>query len=134
LSIISLIVGEYIYYGTVLFADDDENVLVAGQKILEEFGFKVVTAVDGEDAVNKAMQYGNDLRAIILDVSMPKKDGVEAMNAIRKEYADIPFLLVSGYSEKDLSLDNIDVKKAHGFLKKPFEIAELKEYLTKILS
>ena len=106
---------------------------MVAKNILEEFGFTVVTAVDGEDAVNKTLQYGRELRAVILDVSMPKKDGVEAMNQIRKEYADIPVLLVSGYSEKDLSLDNIDVKQAQGFLKKPFMISELNMCLEKIL-
>lgn len=126
--------AEIVYSGTVLFADDDDNVLVAGKNILEELGFTVVTAVNGEDAVSKAFHHGKDLRAIVLDVSMPKKDGVEAMNEIRKEYADIPVLLVSGYSEKDLSQDNIDVNKAQGFLKKPFKISELKGCLQKILA
>lgn len=122
------------YSGTVLFADDDNNVLYAGKNILEQCGFTVVTAVDGEDAVNKVFKLGESLKAVILDVAMPKKDGIEAMNEIRKKYQDIPVLLVSGYSEKALPLDNIRVEQPYGFLEKPFQISDLKSSLQKILS
>lgn len=122
------------YSGMVLFADDDNNVLDTGEKILEKCGFTVVTAVDGEDAVNKVFELGTSLKAVILDVSMPKKDGIEAMNEIRKKYENIPVLLVSGYSEKDLPLDNISVGQSYGFLQKPFQISDMKSSLWKILS
>lgn len=127
-------VDEVKYSGTVLFADDDDNVLDAGKNILEKCGFTVVTAVDGEDAVNKVFELGTSLEAVILDVAMPKKDGIEAMNEIRKKYENMPVLLVSGYSEKDLPLDNIGVGQSYGFLEKPFQIADLKSSLRKIFS
>lgn len=69
---------------TVLLAEDDETVKKLIRTMLEGFGYKVIEAADGEDAVNKFIENRDNIRLLILDVVMPKKNGKEVYEEIRK--------------------------------------------------
>ncbi|MCB2182506.1 MAG: PAS domain-containing protein [Desulfobulbaceae bacterium] len=121
------------FSGNILLVDDEELVLNVGKNILKSLGFTVHTATNGIKALEQVRISGNDLCAIVMDVSMPHMDGIEALGEIRKINTEIPILLSSGYSLEDLSLNDETLKKTNGFLEKPFQVTTLKRSLRELL-
>ena len=102
---------------------DDEKLLVKGIKFnLENEGYTVDTAYDGETAVSMA-QEGN-YALIILDLMMPKKDGLEACQEIRS-FSTVPIIMLTARSEDADKLMGFE-SGADDYLTKPFNILELK--------
>jgi nitrogen-specific signal transduction histidine kinase len=120
--------------GNILLVDDEPHVLEVDKKILEMLGFTVHTAVNGKVAVSKVSRQDINFSAIVMDVSMPEMDGIEAMEAIRQIDSSIPILLSSGYSEADFPFEENRLIKPDGFLGKPFQIPDLQHNLEKLLS
>jgi PAS domain S-box-containing protein len=83
---------------TLLIAEDDDSVRAMSKSILTEFGYKVIEAVDGEDVVNKFLEYQDRIHLLILDVVMPKRNGKEVYESVRKVRPDIKVLFTSGYT------------------------------------
>jgi CheY-like chemotaxis protein len=83
---------------TILFADDSEEVRVTTGFMLREFGYRVIEAVDGEDAMQKFIDNRENIDLVILDVIMPKRNGKEVYEEIRKIRPDLKVLFMSGYT------------------------------------
>lgn len=121
--------------GNILLVDDEPLVLEVGKKILTMLGFTVHTAGNGREAVDKIRGEENDYRAIVMDVSMPEMNGIDAMESIRKIYPTLPILLSSGYTETEIPfLTNNSTTAPDGFLAKPFELADMQSNLELLLS
>jgi len=120
--------------GNILLADDENIVLDVGRKMLGLLGFTVHVAVDGKEAVEMVRSQDTDFRAVVLDISMPDMDGIEAMKQIRTINSDLPVLLSSGYSMDDLPITDDQYSRPDGFLQKPFQLSDLYESLEKLLS
>lgn len=94
----------------LLLADDDPLVRDLTRELLQEFGYTVIEAEDGDDAVNKFLPRRNEISLVILDAIMPKKNGMEVFNEIKNYRPDIKALFISGYTGDVLSrkgmLDN----------------------------
>lgn len=120
--------------GTVLLVDDDETICTVGEIILSELGFTVLSAPDGQVAVDLYRDHQEDLICVILDLTMPRMDGEEAFREMRLISSDIPVILSSGYNEQEI-INRFVGKKLAGFLKKPYDrdklIAKLRETLEK---
>ena len=102
---------------------DDEKLLVKGIKFnLENEGYNVDTAYDGETAVNMAQE--GDYALIILDLMMPKKDGLEACQEIRS-FSTVPIIMLTARSEDADKLMGFE-SGADDYITKPFNILELK--------
>ncbi|MDD5285798.1 MAG: response regulator [Desulfuromonadaceae bacterium] len=104
---------------TILLAEDDENVRNMILSHLESFGYEVICAVDGEDAVLKFRENMERIRLLLFDVIMPKKKGIDAFDEIREIDPDAKVIFASGYAVEDvhqraLEDDNIIV------ISKPF--------------
>ncbi|MBI5196836.1 MAG: PAS domain S-box protein [Nitrospirae bacterium] len=82
--------------GTILFAEDEDELRKLTRQILEDAGYKVIEAVDGADAINKFIE-NKDIDLLLFDVIMPKMGGNEAYDKIRKIHPDIKVLFISGY-------------------------------------
>ena len=109
---------------------DDEKVLVKGIKFnLEKEGYKVSVAYDGAEAVELARGNGFDL--IILDLMMPKLDGLEACRRIR-EFSDVPIIMLTAKSEDMDKLLGFD-SGADDYVTKPFNLLELKARIKALL-
>src|SRR5256885_6695012 len=80
---------------TVLIADDHESVRDAVRAVLEHAGFNIAEAVDGLEAVDKATQLKPDL--LILDLRMPKLNGIEVASLVRRRLPNIPIVLFTMY-------------------------------------
>jgi len=120
--------------GNILLADDEEMVLDVGRKMLELLGFTVHTAMNGQEAVDRICRNDIDFSAVVLDISMPEMDGIEAMITIKKENPTLPILLSSGYSEDDFPFKESGETKPDGFLSKPFELSDIRSSLEKLIS
>lgn len=84
--------------GTILVAEDNEDVRSLTKLVLLKYGYDVIEAVDGEDAVNQTEKYKDVIRLVLIDVIMPKKSGKEVYDQIRKIKPDIKVLFTSGYT------------------------------------
>ena len=109
---------------------DDERLLVKGIKFnLENEGYTVDAAYDGEDAVNMARSGDYDL--IILDLMMPKKDGLQACQEIRS-FSTVPIIMLTARSEGADLLMGFE-SGADDYVTKPFNILELKARIRSLL-
>jgi len=103
---------------TVLVAEDDAAVRELTKIVLESFGYRVVLAMDGEDAIAQFAENREKIQLVILDLIMPKKSGQEVYEEISKMAPGIKTLFSSGYSGDMISRLKIDKKL--NFIQKPF--------------
>ena len=103
---------------TVLLAEDNAELRIGTKQILEASGYKVIEAVDGEDAIGKFKENIDSIGLLLFDVVMPEKSGKKAYDEIRKVSPDIKVLFMSGYSEGSI-LKNEVLKEGLNFISKP---------------
>ena len=109
---------------------DDEKLLVKGIKFnLEMDGMDVETAYDGEEAVNKVRAGGIDL--VIMDLMMPKKNGLDACMEIRS-FSRVPIIMLTAKSEDNDKIIGFEYG-ADDYVTKPFNILELKARVRALL-
>ena len=82
----------------ILLAEDDANLRKLTQTVLEEFGYTVITANDGEEAIAKFRENRDGIQLLLFDLIMPKMNGKEACDEIRKIKPDIKVIFASGYA------------------------------------
>ncbi len=96
---------------TVLIAEDDEGVRTLSKETLEQYGYKVIEAKDGEDAINKFYNHRDEIDILLLDVVMPKKNGRIVYEEIRKIKQDMKVIFMSGYTADVMEDKGIDLNK-----------------------
>jgi len=96
---------------TVLLVEDDEYVRESNGELLRNFGYEVIEAVDGEDALQKFALHKDRIDLIILDVIMPRKSGKEVYDSVRKFGSDVKVLFTSGYTAEIITQQGILDKK-----------------------
>jgi two-component system, sensor histidine kinase and response regulator len=116
---------------TVLVADDNEVAQRLCRRVLEKAGHTVLTASDGQEAVNIAM--ANPLGMILMDVAMPVMDGLEAMRQIKAQKPGMAIVIASAHSmasdrERFLAAGADDV------LSKPFRLTDLTAMVDKLVA
>jgi len=115
--------------GTVLLVDDEEMILSSVSDMLESMGLQVHVARDGRQAVAKVLKEGANLDLVLMDITMPHMDGLEAFRQIQLLDAHLPVILSSGYTEHESIHDGID-EQAASFLQKPYSIHDLYAMVT----
>jgi CheY-like chemotaxis protein/two-component sensor histidine kinase len=118
--------------GTILLAEDEPAVQEVAKRMLEDIGFSVVTADDGEDALWRFSREPDRFVATLCDLTMPRMDGVRTLQAIRKIRPGFPAILFSGYSERIDELTDIWNERTL-FIQKPFRSRVLQSKLCSIL-
>lgn len=103
---------------TILLAEDEADIREPLKDVLERFGYKVIDAVDGEDAINKFIDNKDKIEFLIFNVMMPKKTGKEAYLEIRKIKPDIKALFMSGYPADVVHKEGI-LEEGLNFISKP---------------
>jgi len=83
---------------TILLAEDDLTVRKLTVLVLQQMGYTVIIANDGAEAVTKFMENKDRIQLLLFDIIMPKMNGREAYEEIKKTKPDIPVLFASGYS------------------------------------
>jgi two-component system cell cycle sensor histidine kinase/response regulator CckA len=110
--------------GTVLLVEDEPTVRTVAERALTRHGYKVVTADNGEDAL-EILNRGDTVDLLISDVVMPGMDGPTMVREARKTRPDLKILFMSGYAEEQLR-KSIDIENVN-FLPKPFSVTDLAE-------
>ncbi len=118
--------------GTVLIVDDEEGVREFATMLLEDCGFDVLTANDGLQGVELFQQHQDKIRAVLMDMTMPKMDGKACFSALKLINPDVKVILSSGYNEQDAT-NRFVGKGLAGFIQKPYEPDKLIEKLQAIL-
>ncbi len=95
-----------------------------GQKLIETLGPILVTAKDGKEAFDVFRENPDKFDCIILDLNMPRMDGVECLTKMKSVKSDITVFITSGYNEKDF-MENFDDAGLSGFIQKPFQLKTL---------
>jgi len=126
-------VEEWKASGIVLVVDDETSVLTLARQLLEMKGFKVETAVDGEEAVEKFKKIAAEVSFVLLDMTLPKLSGEEVFRKIRKIRPDVRILLSSGFNEQEVT-EKFAGEGLSGFIQKPYRIQELLDKIHEILS
>ena len=105
----------------ILVVDDDKEIVKAIEIYLKKEGYNILKAYNGEEALKRIEE--NEIHLIILDIMMPKKDGIETLKEIRKGKT-IPVILLSAKSEDEDKIDGLDLG-ADDYITKPFNPLEL---------
>ena len=116
---------------TILLVEDEPMVRTVAERALSRHGYTVLTAANGEDAL-EWLAAAESVDLLISDVVMPVMDGPSMVREARKTHPDVPILFMSGYAEEQLR-KSIDLEKV-AFLPKPFSMQELAEAVRTVLS
>ncbi|MFZ5968465.1 MAG: sigma-54-dependent transcriptional regulator [Bacillota bacterium] len=114
----------------ILIADDEKNMIWAMKKALKDEGYKFITASDGEEAIMLAREEEPDL--ILLDLRMPKKDGMEALKEIKGFLTKTPVIMITAHGTMESAIEAMKLG-AIDYISKPFDIEELKVVIKKAL-
>ena len=121
-------IGQWSESGLVLLVDDDARVRSITALLLADIGFEVLATESGRDAIRQFAQRANEIRVIVLDVTMPDLGGDQVLRALRERRPDVPILLCSGYSPEDMR-DRFGPEDMETFLQKPYSLDALKSRL-----
>jgi DNA-binding response OmpR family regulator len=113
----------------VLVVDDEEDIVEIIQDRLEAYGFSVVTAGTGVEALKKLSVEKFD--GVFLDVKMPEMGGIETLEEIRKGDQKIPIIIITSSSTREAAIEAM-AKGASEYVLKPFEWEELKAKIEKV--
>ncbi len=116
--------------GTVLVVDDDENILKAMMRILENEGFEVYAAVDGKKALE--MTARRKFGLMFLDIMMPGFSGLDVMALMQAARPDMPIVIISALSDSTTKNEALSLG-AYAYLPKPFGPKQIAEIAKTIL-
>lgn len=119
--------------GTILFVDDEQSILDTASEMLRELGYTVDCAPDGKEALDMIRRSEVPYDLVILDVVMPRMDGLEAFRAIHQACPGARVLIASGFSIDNKARTMLD-EGASGFVQKPYTASALSEAIQTALS
>ncbi|MCP4269454.1 MAG: response regulator [Candidatus Brocadiaceae bacterium] len=114
---------------TILLVEDDKNQRLLYEQELRYDGYDVVTATDGKEAIGKFQEKLPDI--VIMDINMPKMDGIEAMGRILGENKEVPVIINTAYSNYK---DSFMSWAADAYIVKSSDLSELKAKIKEVLS
>ena len=118
--------------GTILLVDDEPSVRRPLRRALEHYGYTVLEARDGVEALEVYGTASDRIRLVVLDEKMPRMCGHEVLAELRVRDPDLPVLLTSGYSPEDADLPD-SMSLADGYLVKPYELSQLTSMVRQLL-
>ncbi len=113
---------------TIVYVDDDIDLLESVSEFLSDEGFTVYPFSDGYDALDKFL--GSEVDVVLTDIKMPRMNGIELLEKIRAIDKEIPVILTTGYAELNMAVDAVN-KGAFEFIIKPFNLNYLINAITK---
>ena len=117
--------------GCVLIVDDEEILRKVSSETLTRIGYRVLTAADGLEAVKLFGECAEEIDIVVLDMIMPRMNGVDCLECLRGIDPNIPVVLCSGYI-----VDAMDAEKSKftTFLKKPYRAVKLRKIVEETLA
>jgi len=119
--------------GTLLLAEDEVTIRETSRAMAERLGMEVVEAGDGEEAWARYQECPSRFRVVVLDLTMPRRGGLEVYALIRREAPRMPVILCSGYSREAIP-EVQDAFEPRVFLQKPFTHRQFEAALRDVLA
>ncbi len=116
----------------ILLVDDEEPVRGFLKRGLELDGHQVGTAVDGSDALERLTEAGGAFDLVLTDIRMPVMDGIALALAAKRDFPDLPILLMTGFADQRERAKNLDAIVVD-VLTKPFSLAEARAAVKRVL-
>lgn len=117
---------------TILVVDDDQDIRDLTVEALEAFGYRMLEAQSGEEALAVCSRWGEPVDLVVLDLGMPGMGGRQCLKELVQRYPEINVLIASGYLA-DSSEEDMRKQGARGFIGKPYNIADLLAVVRRIL-
>jgi PAS domain S-box-containing protein len=117
--------------GTILVVDDEEMIRKLARSILEQSGYTVIVAENGEQAIRIFREVVGQISAVLLDMTMPVMSGEKTLQQLRDINPDVPVLLSSGFSEIE-ARERFPGKAVQGFVQKPYTAPHLVEKISSV--
>jgi PAS domain S-box-containing protein len=117
---------------TILVVDDDQDIRDLTVEALEAFGYRMLEAQSGEEALAVCSRWGEPVDLVVLDLGMPGMGGRHCLKELVQRYPEINVLIASGYLA-DSSEEDMRKQGARGFIGKPYNIADLLAVVRRIL-
>lgn len=114
----------------ILVADDDETILYAFEELFKKDGHTGIIAKDGEEALKTLEQTTPDI--IFLDITMPRFNGLEALQEIKKANRNIPVIIITGYGSMQTAVKAIQYG-AFEYLTKPLDLNKIRDVIKKAI-
>jgi len=114
---------------SIMLVDDDVDVLESSQTMLGLEGINVITAIDGEQAIQ--IYKKNEPCLVFMDIMMPKKDGFEAFDDIKKQDHNAKVIFISGHQQDENKLQDATKKGLLDFVEKPLSFDKYMELIKK---
>lgn len=115
---------------SILFVEDEIDILELGKKFLQKSGYSVLTAQNGEEGLQRYNRQNVDL--VVMDVGMPGMGGIEFLKTLQSINPDAKVLIISGYSAKSRTIEALRLG-SESFLAKPFKREELLKRVRTVL-
>ncbi len=117
---------------TILLVEDEDSIRTSARRILERFGYTVLEAADGEEALALYLERGAEIDLVLTDVMLPKRTGPQLYEAIRRGPGDPQVLFTSGYPARTVQRST-SLDPTLPFLAKPWTVAELMRSVREVL-
>jgi PAS domain S-box-containing protein len=117
---------------TILLAEDNDAVRKLTQNVLSEFGYRVIEAADGEEAIRQFLENQDTTRLVIVDVIMPKKSGRAVYEEVKRTRPDVKVLFTSGYPADLIQKEGV-LERGLNFLAKPASPQEILKKVRDVL-
>jgi two-component system cell cycle sensor histidine kinase/response regulator CckA len=117
---------------TVLLVDDEKDIREVGRELLEVMGYRVLTARDGEKAVEIYKSNPHDVDVVLMDIVMPNMGGGEAFDRMKAINPAVKVLLCSGFSIEG-EATKILSRGGNGFIQKPFTMSQLSDKIRQVI-
>ena len=117
---------------TILVVDDEVALLDLAETILVRFGYRVIRAETGEQALTVMAERSDPVDLVILDLNMPGMGGHSCFDALAARYPDLPVLLASGYAPNGSVPETLSAGAA-GFIGKPYKLKEMLKIVRDII-
>jgi PAS domain S-box-containing protein len=117
---------------TILIAEDDPDVRSLTQKVLEDFGYRIIAAADGEEAIRQFQAQADAIQLILVDMVMPKQGGAEVYRAAKAFKPGIRAIFTSGYMASNLPAGS-SLQEGLNYLPKPTSPIELLNKVREVL-
>ena len=119
--------------GTVLLAEDEEPIRDIAKTFLEMFGFTVLEAVNGKEALEIYQKNAAEITLVFTDMGMPVMDGYELFHKLKSLNPELPIIVSSGYGDAEVSA-RIGSDNIAGIISKPYNPNKLREVLKMVLN
>ena len=119
--------------GSILVVDDEESVRSILKEALEFSGFKIILAEDGEKAIKLYKKHIDEIKLIILDLTMPKLNGEETYKRLIKFDPKVKVILSSGFNAQD-AIKRFSSNGIAGYLQKPYHLQSLREKIKEVMA